>query len=255
MHFSKLLLPLFLGFTFIFASCDREEDDIIVEPSETSTVVTGYISTPEGAPFAGIPVAVDFRSVSIFGTTIIHKAKGTTDKSGYYKIFFEAEEDVSMSMQQRVYLFSADLSALSKDKYIISENISVPLYGEKWKGETSTYNFIIPLKKLVKVIVSNDGLPVKEGTYAVRDKFPFIETDRFPWPAEWISLESVEIPAQGTTTILLPCALEIENTISLVYTGNDEINYESGIAAGDSREIVLTSTFSDDIALSYTTPE
>lgn len=71
----------------LITGCDKEEEDLIPHPSDTSTILTGQIATPDGMPLADIPVSVDYTFKSIFGTSLIHKAKGCTDKSGFYKIF------------------------------------------------------------------------------------------------------------------------------------------------------------------------
>lgn len=213
--------------SLIASGCDREEDDIIAVPTETSTFLTGHIKTPEGTPLPNIPVSVDFKVSSLFGTTVIHKAKGTTDKSGSYKIFFDAKED-----DQSVtagYIFSVDFSVLSPNDYIISEKVDYQFMGykEKWIGSTTNFEFTIPHKKILKVIVKNNGETVLNGRYAVKNMFDYLKVSGDidvanviePWNenSTWTIKESIEILQNGATSVISPFAVGFENTVRVVY--------------------------------------
>jgi len=253
---------MLISTSYIFAGCDHEEDDLIPEPTETSTVLTGYIKTPEGAPLANIPVSVDFKVTGLFGTSVIHKAKGTTDKTGFYKIFFEADEEEDVGIHSG-YTFSVDFSVLSADKYILAEevNYGFTAFADDWSGSTIKSNFIVPRKKLVKVIVKNNGESVENGRYAVKNMFPYfvgevLSNDLNLWYDydKWHIFESVDIPQSGSTSVALPCAIGVENTIKVVYLGDETIQYGIGLPASDTREITVTDTFNDEIEFDYFTP-
>ena len=104
-HNYLLIIATILSLSFITISCEREADELISQPTETSTTITGYIKTPDGTPLANIPVSFDYIVKGVFGSTVIHKAKGNTDKSGFYKIFFEIDEKPGMGLHDR-YSFS-----------------------------------------------------------------------------------------------------------------------------------------------------
>lgn len=261
----RSVIPMLLSLSFITISCDREEDNLIPQPTETSTTITGYIKTPDGTPLANIPVSFDYKVQGIFATTVIHKAKGTTDKSGFYKIFFETDEKPGMGLQSR-YTFSVDLSVLPADKYIIAKKIDfgipVDIY-DKWSGSTIIYNFSIPLKKLVTVRVMNDGTPVKEGKYAVKIMFPyytdgdiFFDDQNF-WEevGKWRLFESIDIPENGITSVTIPFAVGVDNAVRVVYHGNTEYGYPNGIPASGGKVIEITEGFKDEIELNYQTPD
>lgn len=189
---NKLIIPfLFVACLYITTGCDREHDDLISQPTETSTIISGYIETPDGKPLSGIPVSVDFKVTGLISTSVIHKAKGTTDKSGFYKIFFEADNEIGQGMHSG-YVFSADFSSLSQNDYIISEKLDFgfPYFKEEWSGSTIKCDFTIPHKKLVDVTVTNSGVSILNGKYAVKNEFPYLtvsgylHADKNPWNDE-----------------------------------------------------------------------
>lgn len=259
------IIATLLSLSFISISCDREEDNLIPQPTETSTTITGYIKTPEGTPLANIPVSFEYKVQGFFATTVIHKAKGKTDKSGLYKIFFETDEKPGMGLQSG-YSFSVDLSVLSPDKYIIAKKIDfgipVDIY-EKWSGSTITFSLSIPLKKLVTVKVVNDGTPVKEGRYAVKNMFPYYTDGDFLWDEQniwddagkWRIFESIDIPKNGTTSVTVPFAVGVENVVRVVYHGDTEYGYPNGIPASGGKVIEITEGFNNEIELNYQTPD
>lgn len=259
------IIAILLSLSFITVSCDREEENLIPQPTETSTTITGYIKMPDGTPLANIPVSFDYKVQGFFASTIIHKAKGKTDKSGFYKIFFETDEKPGMGLQSG-YSFSVDLSVLPSDKYIIAKkiNFNQPIdNSDKWSGSTITYNFSIPLKKLVNVKVINDGTFVKEGKYAVKNMFPYYTGDDLLWDEQnfwedagtWCMYESIDIAENGTTSVTIPFAVGVENAVRVVYHGDTEHGYPNGIPASGGKVIVVTEGFSDEIELNYQTPD
>lgn len=254
-----------LSLSLIASGCDREEDDIIPVPTETSTFLTGHIKTPEGTPLPNIPVSVDFKVSSLFGTTVIHKAKGTTDKSGSYKIFFDAKED-----DQSVtagYIFSVDFSVLSPNDYIVSEKVDYQFMGykEKWTGSTTNFEFTIPHKKILKVIVKNNGETVLNGRYAVKNMFDYLKVSGDidvadviePWNenSTWTIKESIEILQNGATSVISPFAVGVDNTVRVVYLGDETIGYPNGIPSGEKKTIIVTDKSDNDVELEYSAPD
>ena len=266
-HRNKYLsvVAIFLLFSFITISCDREDDELIPQPTETSTTITGYIKTPDGTPLANIPVCFDYKVQGIISSAVIHKAKGKTDKSGFYKIFFETDEIPGKGLHDQ-YSFSVDLSVLPTDKYIIAEKLDfyIPLNNtEKWSGSTVNWNFSIPLKQLVTVKVENDGTFVKEGKYTVNNMFSFYTGGIFIWDVQnvwddagkWRIFESIDIPENGTTSVIIPFAVGVDNSVRVVYHGDTEYGYPNGISASEGKVIEITKGFSDEIELKYQTPD
>jgi len=257
------MIIILISVSNIITSCDREGDDLISEPSETSTILSGYIKTPEGTPLANIPVAFDYKATGFLGTSVVYKAKGTTDKSGFYKIFFEANESPGIGLQSG-YTFSVDFSVLSSDKYIIAKKVDFALSvdnSDDWSGSTITCNFTIPLKKLVNVKVINDGKSIKEGKYAVKNMFQyyreFLYDEQNSWNNEgkWRIFENIEIPQNGSTSVILPFAIGVENTIRVVYLGDETIGYPNGIPASESKVLEVTDIINDEIEFNYFTPD
>lgn len=247
----------------LVASCDKEEDDLIPQPTETSTILTGRITTPEGTPLANIPVAVDYTVKSILGTSLIHKAKGTTDKSGFYKIFFEFPEDGNADVLSSLD-FLVDLSALPSNKYFIASKLDLGFPNtNEWNGKAIECNFTIPRKTNVKATLNNQGQGIKDGDYAVRNKIPFFSCD-FAFSSggqlwsEYNDLywfEDVEIPQNGSTSLMLPCAIGVTNSIQVVYRGTETVRYGIGIPCSDMKELRVTANSTDEIVFDYFTPE
>ncbi len=250
-------LILFMSATI--AGCDREEDDFIPQPTENSTIVTGYIKTPAGTPLENIPVTVDLNNKGLFGSTVIHKAKTTTDRSGFYKIFFETRESEGYALSSD-FIFSVDLSVLSSEDYLIAQKMDYRFGGmpENWSGTTFKCNFTVPHKKLVTVTVDNPGEPVAGGKYAVRNVFPFLEgglyLSSFMTEEDYgtcFSLDSIDIPARGAASVTIPYGAGVENTIGVVYLGNDTIAFTHGLLVSDVREITPDENVGPSIELTF----
>ena len=259
------IIMAILSLSLIASGCDREEDDLIHVPTETSTFLTGHIKTPEGSPLPNIPVSVDFKISSLFGTTVIHKAKGKTDKSGFYKIFFDSKEDDQSATAG--YIFSVDFSVLSPNDYIISEKVDYGFsgYKEEWIGSTTNFDFTIPHKKSLKVIVNNNGEMVLNGKYAVKNMFYYLKVSgnidvnnvTEPWNENsiWTIKESIEILQNGTTSMISPFAIGVENNVRIVYLGDETIGYPNGIPSGEKKAIIVTDKSDYEVELDYSAPD
>lgn len=258
------VIAVLLSLCYIATSCDQEKDDLISNPTTTSTTLSGYIETPDGKPLSGIQVSVDFKVTGLISTSVIHKAKGTTDKSGFYKIFFEADNEMGQGMHSG-YVFSADFSSLSQDDYIISEKLEYGFtsFKEEWSGSTIKCDFTIPHKKSVDVTVKNSGIPVLDGKYYVKNMFRYLEVEGYlrdnmnPWNdvSTLNVFEDIEIAQDGSTSVRIPCAIGIENTIRLVYSGDKSIGYPNGIPASEAKTVEITDKFNETIELNYRTPD
>lgn len=260
----KPLVPVIVVLGVIASGCDKESDDLIPEPTASSTILSGYIKTTDGAPLVGIPVAFDYVVNGYLSSHVTHKAKGKTDKTGYYRIFFEADEDPGSGVS-RNYTFSADFSKLSPAKYMISEKMDFTFWVErlnKLQGCSYDIDFRVPFKKLVEVTVSNDGAAVREGRYAVKNTFPVYDAEEFVADAgmswgysggAW-DFTDVEIPQNGSTSVSLPCAVGVENEISLVCLGYENIGFPTGSPVSDNVTVFVTSGFDGAIELTYRAP-
>ena len=57
--FSFSIIISMLVASFMAVSCS-EKDDFIPEPTATSVIVTGTVTTTSGKPLANIPVSIDY---------------------------------------------------------------------------------------------------------------------------------------------------------------------------------------------------
>jgi hypothetical protein len=247
----------------LITGCDKEEEDLIPHPSDTSTILTGQIATPDGMPLADIPVSVDYTFKSIFGTSLIHKAKGCTDKSGFYKIFFEFQEDGITDFRSSL-VFSVDLSTLPADDYYIATKLDYHFPADnEWLGKNIDCTFTIPRKTDAKVVINNRGDSIKEGYYAVMNKIPFFRCDFVYscgirlWDAynDIYWFEDVDIPQDNSVSLTLPCAVGVTNSIQVVYKGNDTIRYGIGKPCSDMKELFLSDKQDEEIVFDYFTPD
>lgn len=207
---------IFLVFISLVSSCVKEKDDYIRQPTATSVIVTGIISTSDGASLASVPVSVDYTEGSWLAyLTTIHKAKGTTDKNGFYRLFFELEPDKSDNPQidQRYHL-KADLSGLSKSDFILpsdfseteNETLTVGFYSKLEEGQMLKKNIVIPRKKIVRVDLKNY---VGTGSVMVSNRIIYGESEiemKFP----------VSLGSTGNGSLDLPCAMGVLNKISVL---------------------------------------
>lgn len=262
LEMNRFVIPLF-AFLLVAASCEREEDDIISKPTPTSTVIKGTICTPDGRPFAGIPVTVDYEFKSIIASIVKHKGRATTDKNGNYSVFFEIGEDtVDKYDIHTKYVFSVDLSSVSPETYLRPmEKFDFILSVEDREGKTLNCDFTIPVKKYVKVNVENTGLSVTEGRYAVKNTFSYGSG----WGAlgggdsdaacDLFLFEQIDIPTEGSHSVMLPCGVGITNTAQLGYLGLGEPPFISCYPLGDVQELYVSNTGDEELTFKYIVPE
>ena len=255
LNMNRLITAATIILLMVISSCDREEDDIIPEPTPTSTIITGIVSTADGKPLADIPVSVDFENRSILGSLIQHKAKGKTDQSGHYRLFFEIGDNNLSGTSN--YTFTVDLSSISTDDYLIPDERSLRLYMNpiEREGETVKCNITVPRKKFVEVTVSNNGMQPQKGSYAVRNVFPYgsgwEDLTKHYWDegSEMMLFESIDIMQSGQATVKLPCAVGVPNAVTVVYLGNDEVKYSQGLAVSDTVRIDANDSLTGKITI------
>lgn len=264
---NRFVFPVFAIILLVATACEREEDDILAKPTPTSITIKGTVCTLDGQPFAGIPVCVDYEFRSIVAHIVKHKGKATTDKNGNYSVFFEVGEDKAPAGDvQSQYCFSVDLSGVSPETYIRpEEKLDFYLRVEDREGETLNCDFTIPFKKYVKVNVENSGLPVTDGHYAVKNSFPYgsgwgmlngkLNNSEYS-DVSWLYLfEAIEIPAEGSHSVMLPCGVGITNTVQLVYRGRGETPFGSGLQLDDARELYVSDSSDEELTFKYTVPD
>lgn len=243
--------------------CNREENDITGAPSESSITLTGDVRTPEGKPFPDVAVNVDFVYNSMLGTLTRHKAKGKTDKNGRYRIFFEPTESDDVAQDPLAsYTFSFDLSKIPADSHILPDDkkIDFQLSATGRKGKTINCDITVPRKKYVEVTIINNGVTVEEGNYDIRNIFSYGSgwadvTGLADMTSEMMAFEPVAIAESGRTSVMLPCAVGVTNSITPVYRGNAEVSYGWGRAVSDTVSIVPTDEPSAPVTFEYRRPE
>ena len=147
--------------------CDDEKDDFIDEPTETSTIVSGKVTEPDGTPIPGIQVTMDYQTSGLAGQFLKHKYKSVTDKNGSYRLIFEIADDKAGGNVLKNYKLRFDLSTLPSDKYLVypsdfyqeSDEAELTSYFDEdgKEGTTVTYNVSIPRKKMLKLKVKCEG--------------------------------------------------------------------------------------------------
>lgn len=260
---NRFVFPLSALILLFATACEREDEDLISGPTPTSIIIEGTICTPDGQPFSDIPVSVDYEFSSIVAHVVKHKGRATTDRNGRYSVFFEVGEDKAPAGDvQRCYWFSVDLSRVSPETYIRpEEKLDFFLRVEDREGETLRCDFAIPRKKYVKVNVENPGLCVPGGTFAVMNNVLYgagwgvLDGGSSDEPCRVTLFEPIGIPADGVGSAMLPCGVGIPNFVTVVYKGNEEIQYGNGVPASDTREVSVTSASADDLTFTYTVPD
>lgn len=193
-----------------------EKDDFIPEPTPTSVIVTGTVTTSSGKPLADIPVSIDYEETSYLGPhTTIHKAKGKTDSNGRYRLFFEPEGKKSPdgSDPGQSYNLSADLSGLPADEFIMPGDFDknrettyrLNIYKLFEQGENIDIPLCFPEKKEIKTDLKNF---VADKSVVVSNTFQFgaqKETVR----------RDLDLDARGNGSVMIPAAIEETNRISV----------------------------------------
>lgn len=241
--------------SLLFVSCDKEEEDFISEPNATSTIITGRICTPEGTPFAGIPVLVDYYETGMLSHVSRHKAKGMTDENGNYRIFFNISTEEQESGALHFYVDFTELS--TKDYLFPFEDSKIELIfkGENKVGETLECNFAIPRKKEIQVSISNAGTDFEEGEYAIAqtcsygDGWQSISNPVFSYVnSDVTNYIPVKMPSSGSSVVTIPCAVGATNQLQLVHRKKALDDYET---IGEIQEIDGSDISGDDIEFMY----
>lgn len=247
-----------IGLTLLslsLVSCDREEDDFISEPTVTSTIITGRVCTPEGTPFAGIPVTVDYYETDILSHVSRHKAKGTTDQNGNYRVFFNLSTE---EQESGVLHFNVDLTELSTNEYLFpfeNSKIEFIFNGENKVGETLECNFAIPHKKEMQVTITNAGIDLEAGEYAIAhtcsygDGWQSISNPIFSYVnGDVTNYVPVKMPSSGSCVVTIPCAVGATNQLQLVHRKEALDVYKT---VSEIREIDGSDISGDDIEFIY----
>lgn len=252
---NRIITAATILLSIIAISCNREDDDLIPEPSATSTIITGIVSTADGKPLADIPVGVDYENRSIIGNVLLHKAKGKTDNNGRYRLFFDIDEK-SISVTSE-YRFTVNLSGLSAETYLLpdDQSLSIHIYPDDRQGETLSCDIAIPRKKPVDVTVNAGGATLEKGEYAVRNVFSYgsgwenLSKSRDDEGSKLMTFSPVEIGRAGQASVKLPCAVGVTNAVTVVYLGNDEVKYGWGKAVSDTIRIDPSDAYAGKITI------
>lgn len=202
----------------------KEENDIIKQPTATSTTLTGTVTDSAGDPIPGINISVDYRESYWLGPQLTrHKAEGKTASDGTYRLFFETHDDEfephEPTTPTQYYITTFDLSRLPSEKHILpsdldpdnSDNALTELwYSKAGKGETLTLNILIPQKTTVSVKIQANDLHDSSDAYAVANTFAYGKEG-----ASATLRTPVTLHSGGTTAIEIPCALHTKNSIVL----------------------------------------
>lgn len=254
-----------IGLTLLslsLVSCDKEEDDFISEPTVTSTIITGRVCTPEGTPFAGIPVTVDYDDSGMFSYILRHKAKGMTDKNGYYRVFFNLDEK---EIDAGGLCLSMDLAGVSTEKYLMpfsDSKVDFNFKGKDKVGKTLECNITIPRKKEMQVSIVTEGADLEEGEYALTHTFSY--GSGWEWSKFWnmnlwgndvasdITVqEPITISGSGSNTVTFQCAMGEPNIFQLVYRKTSNDSYQ---IVNEKHRIDVTDNSGDEIKLVYNLP-
>lgn len=205
-----------ISLTIALAISSCEKDDFIPTPTPTSVIVTGVITTTSGKPLANIPVSIDYCEGYWLGPqTTLHKAKGTTDSSGYYELFFEPEKDKSSynNKPNQVYRLYADLNGLSPDEYIMPSEFgfqstvySYEIYKIFEQGDNHNINLFFPKKKEIKTELKN---------FTADKSLKIVNTMVFGATKESID-KTVELDTDGNGSVMIPYAIDDTNLVSVV---------------------------------------
>lgn len=219
-----------------------EKDDFIPEPTPTSVIISGKVTTSSGQPLANIPVYIDYdKSYWLGSQTTIHKAKATTDSDGRYRLFFEPEKksDHESGAFENYFLY-VDLKSLSSKEFIMpgdyQENTPTiykyRIYKEFAQGENLELNLHFPKKKNVTAECRNF---LADESIEIRNEIPY--------GVDYVYLgRNIDLDSGGNGMGNIPCAIGEVNKLSVISTYNipEEI---------ESREIVFEGK--DDTAIVF----
>lgn len=247
--------------------CDDEKDDFIDEPTETSTIVSGKVTEPDGTPIPGIQVTMDYQISGLAGQFLKHKSKSVTDKNGSYRLIFEIADDKAGGNVLKNYKLRFDLSTLPSDKYLVypsdfyqeSDEAELTSYFDEdgKEGTTVTYNVSIPRKKMLKLKVKCEG--------GVDDNVRYAITNSVAYGGDWhpelssgsdgqvTMMYPVEFTATGDGTVAIPCAIDALNVFELTMKGENDAFYHP---ISDRKEIKVTSETPEEMTMTcYIVPQ
>lgn len=213
-HSGGIIISIIL--TMLTLSSCSEKDDFIPEPTETSVIISGIVTTSSLHPLANLPIYIDYHEGYPMGSqTTLHKAKGITDSNGCFRLFFEPEPDRSYNENSpdQVYYLHVDLAALSSGEYIkpsefdanLKDTYTLRIYRHLDKGENLEVNMIFPKKKDLdtefRSFVSEKELTV---------------TNSITYGAETVSIRrDVNLDSEGNGRVSMPYALNAPNVVSV----------------------------------------
>ena len=210
---------LFVLLAIVATGC-TEKDDFIPEPTPTSVIISGTVTTTSGQPLANIPVYIDYKRSAWLGPqNTLHKAKTKTDNNGRYRLYFEPEKksDPETGLLEGYYLF-ADLDGLSSKDYIkpsdFDENskdvYSYVIYKEFAQGENLEINLHFPKKKNVEAECLNF---IADQSLCIRNSIVY--------GVDYESLtRTVELDPNGNGKGVIPCAADEANDLAVLSTLN-----------------------------------
>lgn len=216
MNMKNILYSVIILAGILAVSACTEKDDFIPEPTPTSVIVTGLVTTTSGKPLANIPVYVDFkRSFWLGPQNTLHKAKTKTDSNGRYRLFFEPVKfsDPESGASEGYFLF-ADLNGLSSKEYIkpndFEENrkdiYGYGIYKELTQGENIEINLHFPKKKEVVAEYRNF---IADQSLRIRNTVVY--------GVEYESLSrTVQLDPNGNGNVLIPCAADETNHLDVL---------------------------------------
>ena len=223
----KVLYAVLITLCLSMVTACSEKDDFIPEPTPTSVIISGKVTTSSGQPLANIPVYIDYdKSYWLGSQTILHKAKTTTDSDGRYRLFFEPEKKSGPeSGAFEKYFLYADLKSLSSKEFIMpgdyQENTSTiykyGIYKELAQGENLELNLHFPKKKDITAECLNF---IADESLKIRNEIPY--------GVDYVSLgRNIDLDSGGNGTGNIPCAIGEVNKLSVLSTYNIPEEIES----------------------------
>ncbi len=258
------LLSIFVALFLCMTSCVKEEDDYVKHPTATSTIIEGRVSTPDGAPIAGLEVGFDYvKTVWLAGMVTRHKAKCRTDKDGYFRMFFEIKADEKNEPSDggvsKHYDLTLDLKRLPADDYIMPSDINPEwestrlsfYYGNDLKpAETYRQSIEIPRKRMVDVVVPTVENIGPGDEFAIHNHIKY-GGDRIPDGSYvedgWVCMtHTIDLKVGKEAVYSFPCAVDCENRLSLRVLKGGSGSYEP---IRETETVTVTSTAPESIVL------
>lgn len=238
-----------------FASCQKEEDDLILKEIENATVIQGTVLTAEGKPLAGIDLSLDYNeSAWLSYTKVRHKAKAKTDKNGHYKLLFYVQDDELKKVESLFEMFylKVDLQSLDAKQYMLPADMSSiiasveplvvkpnpdepPLLSytiQPQRDTTYMQDFYIPQKRILRVTLKGFTPELEEAYFEVSNHFPWggssDQKDKMIDTKYEVgnSAYQLYISTSKEQTFEIPFALNEQNTIQLMRNKNGEYTRE-----------------------------